>query len=167
MATLHIKNGIDFDADIFIIPNSASMIKDFFNPEDQLKKMNAVCGVNGITFDPENDFIIETWYVADQLCCENIADHDIYFNDEDGNECTLISDPGRFLPAKLFESHKEGETITVSLPMGLIKNYHEEHDVVVKVHMTLNQGEYRYRRFGDFENVLDDVIAKRKSHYID
>lgn len=162
MKTMNISDGIKFDAKIFVIPNSAGKVSDFFDPEQVIRNATEVCEANGITFDPENDYLIETWYHSKQLGCDNIPDHNIYFEDEEGNKWILGSNCGRYLPAKLFEGHKEGDTITIKLPMWLTKNYSENsEDVIAEINLTLQQQGYRYQRFGDFEEVVEYVIRYR------
>jgi hypothetical protein len=73
-----------------------------------------------------------------------------------------------YLPKSLFEGHKEGDCITINLPIHKwLENdkyeligcdrYYLEASATIKVQLQLAQQKYRYRRFGNFEDVLTRV----------
>lgn len=164
MKTLDISNGIAINASMFIIPNSACKIEDLFDfvRAENLELMEKICELNGMKFDPENDYLIQTWYLSEELGCDNIPDHCISVKIETGEKCT-IGVEGHYLPSNLFKGKKEGDIINVKLPVwvkvGGYKNPGPAKDMVADFTIELAQLKYRYARFGRFEEVLEKVIA--------
>lgn len=173
MKKLTIENGtVKINASVFIIPNSAARIKDLFefDQEEKLHQMEEICKVNGLTFDPEKDYLIECWYHSKEYNCDNMPDHNIHCIGEDGCRNRISFPYRRYLPSNIFENHKEGDVINIKLPAILEKFTHyedndpedlqeEEIDIITDIKLELNQLDYRYGRFGPFENVLEKVIG--------
>ena len=60
-----INQDINFNGDVFIIPNSANLIKHFMAKhvqEEITERMDHLCKLNNTTFDPENDYLIQACY---------------------------------------------------------------------------------------------------------
>lgn len=165
MKTIDISNGISINADLFIIPNSASKIEDLldFVRDENLKRMQNICELNNMSFNPEKDYLIETWYCSPELECDNIADHSIHVMTQNGEDC-IIGVESHYLPSNLFIGKKEGDVIKVKLPVwvrtGSRKN--AATDMVADFSITLAQQKYRYRRFGAFEECFNRVIAAQR-----
>lgn len=164
MKTINLNNGIHINADLFIIPNSAAKIEDLIDisRENNLKYMQKICELNGMKFDEQNDYLIETWYCSEEFECDNIPDHSIYCNTEDGQRCIIGVESRRWLPSNLFKGKKEGDTINVKIPVWVRinnRNNGDAIDAIADFTITLSQTKYRYARFGNFEEVLEKVIA--------
>ena len=156
-------NNIQLNADIFVIPNQAAKLSSFFEcvQEEKLVAANQIAELNGFTFDPEKDYFIETWMVCAEHGCDNFADHCIHYKDDDGTYYTIgIED--RYLPSNLFVGKKEGDMITIKLPVWYVNDaqFPERSNgrTVAEIQIKLNQSDYRYRRFGTFEEVLKKVM---------
>lgn len=67
-----------------------------------------------------------------------------------------------WFPAELFKGHKEGDVVTVVAP---ITRYDAERGVTesatIKIACNLKQSDYRYCRFGTFEEALEYVAYPR------
>jgi len=164
MKTLNMSNGIAINADLFIIPNSAAKIEDLFDSakEERTNQMNKICELNGMTFDKDHDWLIECWLCAPELDCDNIADHNIHVLNENGAHCTIGLDHWRNMPSTLLKGKKEGDTISVKIPVwvrveGEEEQYPNARDIIADFNITLAQTKYRYRRFGTFEETLAKV----------
>lgn len=154
-----IVNGtINANLDTFIIPNSASLVTDWMTPSQQermTKKAEKISAVAGCGFDAANDKLVQLWFVG--MGSENLVDHATMAEDENGNQYVLCADIER-LPETLFRGHKEGDVIEVPLP-ATCKGEDGNIEVVLNAKIKLNQRDYRYRRFGNFEEVLAQVTA--------
>jgi len=164
-------NTIKFNASMFIVPNSLSKVKNFFNPEKYKKIMTEICELNGTTFDPKNDLIVQTWYNSKQLGSENLARHGAYKRTEDGNTYIIDFYAQEYFPVKIFKDHKEGDVINFKIPCKLTKRYtcdddneafstEETIEAIADMQLELNQLDYRYRNHGTFEEVLDKLISR-------
>ena len=59
----------------------------------------------------------------------------------------------QYLPKSLFEGHKEGDVITIILPIYRKTPTGEEYSSI-KIELCLKQQDYKYKSFGKFEKVL-------------
>ena len=164
-----INEDVHFNADIFIIPNSANLIEHFMSKhtqEELTERMNHLCELNGTTFDPKNDYIIQVWYVVKDLDCDNMADHGIRWNDNDnGRHFLRTLSYGSFIPAKLFEGSIEGDVRLIKLPMIHTyrkKEVKQERERVASIAMQCSQRKYRYSSFGNWGDVMKTVIDAGK-----
>ena len=167
MKTLNINNPITINGAIFIIPNHAPRLEDYWMESFKTKMqkyMHQICELNGLKFDETVDRCVETWFTSPEMECDNIPDHHIYF-ECDGEKYQLIFPSGRQLPSPLFKDKKEGDVIEIKVP-AYIRKYDNpryidpvEGDVetIVTLKLKLAQTEYRYRNFGNFEEVLKKV----------
>ena len=148
------------NGDIFIIPNRAAKIQDFFDFAQEEKKeiMEKICRLNERVFDVDNEHCLETWICSEEFQCDNVADHNIHTLTTDGQRVTIGIDNGRYIPSSLFKGHKEGETIEIKIPIWISISHAETPiNTVVTFRLTLSQTKYRYRIFGNFEEVFDRV----------
>ena len=162
MKTIDMSN-IHLTANIFIIPNRAPQIDDFFEcvQAEKLDYATRIAELNGFTFDSKKDYLVETWMVCEEYDCDNLADHGIHYQDTDGTEYA-IGIESAYLPSNLFDGKQEGDVIKVKLPIW----YSTETQfykigstcTTADFEITLNQGDYRYCRFGTFEEVLKKVM---------
>lgn len=159
-------------ADIFIIPNSAFCYngsiaqKEGFSTEF-IDKLNRIWWeINTAEYCKNHDFKdeawVQVWYVTPGSEDSNWCNHTI-----DGYEELVGWKPiSEYLPKSLFAGHKEGDCVTVNLPihkwlendkcervMGRNDCYLEA-SATIKVQLQLAQLKYRYRRFGPFEDAL-------------
>jgi len=146
--------------DIFIIPNRAAKIEDYF--EAFRDKYHGIferqAEMNGLDLDA-GEYGVETWIVSKEDChCSNMADHRPYITDpETGEDIPFCLVDGRTIIRSLIDG-KEGDVKTVRLPISINGRYHDEpYNGILEIELTLKQKEYRYARFGNFEKVLQDV----------
>lgn len=129
----------------FIIPNSITRLDGFFHDKtrDRLKKMTEAAGFE-VT---DSTKFIQIWSVAS--CKDNIADS--VWSIHGYNFFTRIEQ----LPAELFAGKVEGDKVEF-LYKDLVTDKRTGNRVEVQINfeMTLDQLDYRYRRFGRFEEVF-------------
>ncbi len=146
----------NFVGNCFIVPNSSFTVKNGGLFEDGRSDLYRAYTANysNIIVDTRFEDLtwIELWFCSrnnnDQ---SNWVDHGI---DELQNEGWRVS--CRYLPKILFEGHKEGDCVTVNLPIDRPTEDGIEISSV-KVELCLKQKAYRYSRFGNFEEVLKRV----------
>ena len=139
---------IQMSADMFIIPNSTNVISNERILSFQ-KGMIDLCKLNGLTEDLEEK-MVQVWLTNDKS--DNINDHGIKI---DGKQyypsCSNI-------PYTLIKNVKEGETATVKF-FGYDHSGEKAVKVVFEIQLTAKQLDYRYKRFGSFEETLKRVVA--------
>ena len=163
-------------ADIFIIPNAAfcyngSVAQEEGLSTDFVSNLKKVWLKNTTeeyrkTHDFKNESWIQIWYVTPKEEDSNWCAHTI-----DGYEELKGWRPiSEYLPKTLFAGHKEGDCITIDIPIEKLLNKDERKEIdlicncdscqleaTIKVQLQLAQSKYRYRRFGTFEDVLARV----------
>lgn len=129
--------------DIFIIPNMPTTLGEgtLFNKMTR-PKLEAV----GLKNTPADEILIQVWVTSPE--CNNWPDHYGAYNKMLGTEDEMF--PG-YLPSSLFKDKKEGDIVSF------------ENDTT-KFELTCTQRNYRYRRFGNFEKVFDDLINAYKAY---
>ena len=166
----------EVNCDTFIVPNNASKISGYmWGQENLTKRTNEIYNLNGIEFNPAEDHMLQLWMTNDQ--CENLNDHTFYIFD-DVYHYTFRLDST--LPAILFKDKKEGDVVDVVVTLKPIsrikvigtdnisrkdseriwyddKNSPEAPVFEITFNLKLNQSNYRYRRFGKFEDVYNMV----------
>lgn len=143
---------------VFIIPNElGSKLSNHWwenNPpvcEEEWRKFKNRQHKNLVNV-PEDDYYVQIWCLT-----PNTENHGSNWNDhyemvmpenredpEAEGECFP-----KYLPVSLFKDKKEGDSITIQTKWG-------------RVELTLNQLNYRYRRFGRFEDVLKKLLEHIK-----
>lgn len=157
-------NVIKANAKAFIIPNHAGLVSTFITPDNILEGAIKFCELNGTVFNPDVDQIVQLWIHSDDLSTENLADHGGKYIAESGTEYSIgISSSGRHIPSNILCGHVEGDVITVKIPCWArcIDDVHGKNsfDIVIELSLTLQQRGYRYGSFGNFEEVLQKVMA--------
>lgn len=136
--------------DVFIIPNRAATKDEFIDKTIPSAVQNMLIS-NDIT--EENPMFVECWIVSDELNTENLRDHGGHINDDDS-----ITIHTRYIPAILFNGHKEGETVTVKF-VAMKYNEDSSSKVLLEMNLTLAQLKYRYKQHGKFEECFEKVTT--------
>lgn len=169
---------------MFIIPNAIRTFSDLI--EHGQRNIKRVCEMNEIEIPEDYSQIklVEIWSRSDDLKCDNLADHYLWldkieaFNLITKNSVNkLISKipfPGnaiRFVPVNMFQGKKEGDVINIKFPY-VVKDYIPKYidndneldympeKFIFDIDFTLSQRGYLYRNFGNFEDVLKDLMTK-------
>jgi len=129
--------------DVFIIPNMPTTLGEgtLFNKMTR-PKLDAV----GLKNTPADEILIQVWVTSPE--CNNWPDHYGAYNKMLGTEDETF--PG-YLPSSLFKDKKEGDVVTI------------ENDTT-RFELTCTQKNYRYRAFGNFEKVFNDLINAYKAY---
>lgn len=157
-----IVNGVlEGNLDVFIIPNKGGLVSNWLGESTQkklIRDINAIAELNGFEFDPEKDPLVQLWFCG--MDCDNLIDHYCHVEDEDGNRYMFRANNLSHLPVSIFKDHQEGDTIELSFPASIEARGDEGQakEITVKTHVTLKQLDYRYSRFGRFEEVLKQVV---------
>jgi hypothetical protein len=160
------KKIINANAEAFIVPNAAGRLNlqySFARKHLETAKINGISEKEAV-----EEKYVELWFSSDELHSENIGDHGCSF-DEDGRRY-YIRYIRTLIPVSLLKGHKEGEIIPIKLAgscemsRDINKDVHdkeyknEDLDVELQLNVKLNQLDYRYRRFGTFEQCLQYVL---------
>ena len=159
------KVNIEFNGDVFIIPNRAGVMADYLDcfHKSMREFNNEVAELSGVEYNEETDKLVQVWIVSEDIRCDNICRHFPRVKDGD---TTYYLKPGREeFPENIFKGKKEGDVVDITwVPYEY--DYDEEtgddelkkmEDVTVTAHLKLNQNEYRYRNFGPFEDAFNYV----------
>jgi hypothetical protein len=159
------KKTINVNAQAFVIPNNAAMIKDY--PNDTKKYLMDFAVLNNVELH-NDDKIVQLWFASKELGSDNIADHGFK---------TMIDDfkievhpyKLQFVPAKMLAGLKEGQTINFLAPCytahaeKLNENLQcDVFEVTLNVTMTCKQKGFRYESCGNFEEAVEGVIKDMK-----
>ena len=148
--------GIEFNAEAFIIPNQAGKLKDFWFDGAAREAKEMATSVLGEEPD-ENEDYIQMWYVVKDLGCDNLCDHNARV--EIDGEKYIIRMDSCHLPYSVLRDKNDGDTVDVTFSNGTRKWDDEKGDgIPVTMHVTLNQKDYRYSRFGSIQDVLRMVV---------
>ena len=145
---------LEVSADMFIVPNSFVRASNFFiNSEKRAETMNGILEASGQETEAD-PLMMQSWVVAvDDLNCENLADHMGYYWGLDGIKHPFGNIPSH-LPASMFIGKTEGDTVTIVFPEGTTM-FNDDFKVIM--HLRLLQREYRYSRFGTFEQCFESL----------
>ena len=149
----------ELNMEIFIIPNQGGYVSGFWTGvEKQTKIANMLCDLNGYDFDPNKDKVVQVWSCCSD--CNNMQDHFFHASDDNGKDYRFRF-PSAYIPAKIFEGYKEGDSLDIVYKMKPSDWDLEEVEDMESIpefeftfHTTLAQTKYRYRSFGNFEDVL-------------
>lgn len=143
-------------ADVFIVPNESFKVseKTFEWVRSDLYEIYSATKSAG---DFKDQTWVEVWFVTRGNDDSNWTDHTI-----DGfKELRGWKPISHYLPKAIFDGHKEGDIITIFLPIcksaELVEDSYVDMRARVKVELCLKQQGYRYERFGKFEEVLTRV----------
>lgn len=162
------KNQKLINGDVFIIPNPSYIhneskgfkLPSFIIDLEKVYWGNKNLNKGNNTFD-ETRFV-ECWFCNKDH--DNWRDHGVG-SLEEGNELSSKEErlePWRlstsWVPSWIFDGHKEGDVVTFCMPVNR-RDYSRGVTELstIKVSMRLNQSNYRYKRFGKFEEVLARV----------
>jgi len=141
----------------FVIPNSAGHKNSYF--DNGKHSFMPIVEANNIELK-DSDYIIQVWAASEDLGSDNLTAHGFSII-EDGKR--MYYHPRmELLPASIFENKVEGDEVSFDVPiMGMDEDgdFTEKVKAILRFHMTLNQHEYRYRSFGNFEDVVKRVCA--------
>lgn len=147
-----------FKAAVFAIPNKALFIKELGEgDQEKVRKLaESLCAANGATFDPENDILVELWFMADEPCFANMRGYFFNFKDEVDGRIWSGNTTTYWVPMKLVRDKKEGEVFNLKYPINF---YCEEggipREMLLDMTVSVEQTLWRYRHFGNFEEVLN------------
>lgn len=150
---------VTVDCNCFIIPNSLAKanVNNSFGRK-LADKAAEIAATNGFEYDESLDKFVQLWWVG--CNSDNMQDHGFTIEVDGqkyrfGYEMCL-----ELVPVKFFKGHKEGEILPLTISL---KPRHDEGEEVptfnVTFNLKLNQLDYRYRRFGRFEEVLKLLAA--------
>ena len=158
-----------YNAAVFVIPNAAGYCRQFWlkSVGKRVEKYSKdLCSQKGIEFDPENDKVVQVWFVSkynedlgnDYLKEDNLGSGDMSSHGfrMDGKHYDFRYS---YLPYPLIKDVKEGDTMDLEFEV-------ETRDIddnictsdTIKLHITFYQHFYRYRSFGNFEDVVRKVV---------
>lgn len=143
----------------FIIPNSVNLFKDFYFKERIEYKYKKLLELSGATCDLDDQYMVQMWYVGEELNSDNLVDHGFRII-ENGIRYSFTMNGFDCLPYYFLKDEKEGDIIKVTFPIKLYTDDKSENaaDWTLEAKIKLNQTDYRYRRFGRFEDVLNQLI---------
>lgn len=144
------------DLDIFIVPNKAAKVCERKYVEDGFYgRIEAVFNKNNYPMNL-NDWLVQLWFTGSG--CGNWEDHDplTYINGEEYHVRFASYD----IPYDLCKGWREGETVTLYMPVELISTGDQSKikRQVWALRLTPRQKEYRYKMAGDFESARCKVI---------
>ena len=139
--------------DVFIIPNICDRFETF--PSDSREwikeKHSHLTGIE----PKDEDIMLQVWITSEE--CANWNDHQGGFQNvlglptttkwEDSREGRLLGYFPSYYPASIFAGKKEGDEVTLDCP-----------EYGVQIVLTCRQRNYRYSRFGNFEEVFRKVV---------
>ena len=137
----------ELNMNMFIIPNKAGFTKDFiFGADAKTEQAKELCQINGATFDPEKDKVVQVWSCCDG--CDNMQDHTFKIGEATFRLPVVIPEP-------ILRGKKEGDIADIKFQLVPLGGGDE---VQITCHTRLAQAEYRYRQFGNFEDALQYVL---------
>ena len=152
---------IAINADVFVIPNTASAVKEY-NSDGHKEYFAELSRLNNIPIN-ESDKIVELWFSNHlELKSDNLNDHGFIVLSE-GSRIQISAHNLMFVPAPIIAGVTEGDKLVFKAPaVGHIldetnEGSCERFPVILEITMTCSQSKYRYARFGKFEEVINRV----------
>lgn len=157
-----LENGVlEFDTEVFIIPNHGSKLKDYSLLSDKKKeKVAEVLKASTGEDLSEDDKMVQLWFAKEEegpAHIENLCDHGIRVAINDSDWVFFRPTFMGLLPAKMFEGKKEGDVVDITIPA--VSDFDNKVTFKAVIHAELCQLKFRYKRFGSFENTLKEVTA--------
>lgn len=161
------------EANIFVVPNTAIIAcKDpSFEPneslgispnQDILDGLKEMARLNHKTFDA-HDPLVQVWYMDEDN--SDMKDHPVEIG-LNGETYRMRFRTADYIPYSYLKDMREGKTLWLKIPVTLInKKDDSELKAVWSAELIAKQLEYRYRRHGRFEDVLDSVVKASKRLY--
>ena len=151
---------IDLSLNVFIVPNSVMAVNDVFESfrDSYEKVMKDVLAQKGEKLNLDEDLLVQLWYTNGDT--ENLGDHGLVFKVAGDDDHGMIHIPNElgYLPVKLFEGKGEGDVVDVDIPAWIYQNGEHKKNVTLRLHLTLDQKDFRYRRYGDFASLLNRLV---------
>ena len=163
---------LSINAGAFVVPNHATTF-GYIKKHGLSSTYEYLCDLaklNGIELK-DDDKIVEMWFHSKELDCDNMADHG--FETKLSNGHKIICQPRKlqWVPAKMLENVKEGDLITLITPGNAYydEDYHvlnvrkaaKKIDLILSISAVCQQQGYRYKRFGNFEDVVKLVCIEK------
>lgn len=155
------NNKIEANVDLFIIPNSPSKFLEGFQYENAAPgymnlrddNIDRIAKLNGVEIC-KGERLIQVWLTSkEELGSDNLNDHGFEATTENGEKVRLHF-RCHSIPATMLLGKSEGEVFDMKIKCyDMDKNEYE-----LLMHVKCSQSEYRYRRFGNFENVLANLV---------
>ena len=158
------KKAIIGKASCFIIPNSAGVCNQFIAESTRKRcaeELQKYCELNEVEFDPDTTKLIQVWWHSDEsFGSDNMYRHGNSAIGTDGKEYRFKIDTPEYMPLSMISNVKEGDCRILWVPVKIYGCEHEEVDIdaTAELEMTFQQKEYRYERFGNFEDVVKYVL---------
>lgn len=145
--------------DIFIIPNIAEKFENFCSPEWIKEGMRRLVGIE----PQDEEKMVEVWITSPEVdnwqcnfagfqraigLIKDEAEEDLW-EKEKGCVARLLGYFPQYIPASMFAGKKEGDEINFHCP-----------EYGVDIILTCRQRNYRYASFGNFEDVLRNVLRE-------
>lgn len=149
-------NTVDLRADVFIIPNSAPRMSEIleFAQAEMREFAERFNSCNGKTFNEKYDNFVECWITSG--CNGWGDDFNSAYTFSDGEHIYRFGGIRRYIMSNYLIDYKEGETTIFDIEHFIMVD-DKKVECKVHMHLTLNQLDYRYRRFGNFQEVLSLV----------
>lgn len=155
-----LKNQPLVNGDVFVIPNGATTIENVI-VMDTKSLMEQTFYANDLNkLDYKNTKFIELWYCTPGHDNSNWVDHGVDQLREDISKEDFLNgrDDWRvstsLLPIQLFKGKKEGDVVTVKLPVRRHTGHGSCEVAWIKASIALAQKKYRYSRFGSFDEIV-------------
>lgn len=104
-------------------------------------------------YDPD-DMLVDLCMVNHETGIENFFGHGIGVKTDDGIYHIEFSSKQGFVPAKIFDGLKEGDTITLTFPGRVYDKDGGEFTVIVDAEINLAQLKTGHRSLGGFDDVI-------------
>lgn len=157
---------ISINVGAFVVPNPARTVESFKDngSKSTYEYLTSMAELNNIQLTSD-DKIVQLWLHSKELDCDNINDHGFGTHLEDGEELFVKAYKIQWVPIKLLENVKEGDTVSFISPAD---GYYDRKafklnksecrgPIILKVSMICQQKGYRYVSFGNFEEVVKSV----------
>lgn len=139
----------ELEANVFVVPNSFRSVDDMW--EHQKPFFDEYLALNDIVVEEDEKEFVEVWMTNDDS--NNIGDHGITLTSNKGNKMNFApGDVVDFIPLHIINHVHEGDTFTFTMP--------SRRGVIIKATLTAKQLEYRYSRFGKFEDVISRLSTR-------
>ncbi len=126
---------------LFIVPNRASSIDNWMAKSTRTSMRRSLANVG---LQPSDEPLVQVWYISDD--CENWGSAKWDENPEFFGSWGIPT----YLPASVLKGVKEGDEITLHWTGDGDRR---------ELRLTAAQNDFRYKRFGSFEEVLEMVTG--------
>lgn len=144
----------NLNGEMFIVPNKISYPAGWLSGSD-LQLMCENARNNGVEY-VEGMPMIQVWLVVPGMS-NNAGDHGINVTED---VRVSLNRYATLIPAPVLEKVNEGDSVELTFS-GISRDCVKEtkEDCMVTMNVVAKQRDYRYRRFGDFDEVYNKVVA--------